>query len=410
MSHEPFLSTLREATMRTQVLATLVAATTATSAISLSAVSCKATVPSGSTLHEGSETCDLGAIEQVIETQGVIAALQSDATTCLDDGSETALDVETATATATEPGTQSTATNEALGNTGTESGITPDSAMITSDTSTATEGFALLGDQPQRLQLRLVIGWRVMNDLLEAVASQAVNGSGGTGSAADVARLKSQAQAALAELRPALRDLKVTVHGTVAYSYSDLYNIVKTNFVDPKVYGYNGAFSRIIHRRYARGRGIVYNIVSQKLAEGLAEFHATAASELAQLSDGTIGVQIERFNGSLSTAEGSFLTLYLDGKVVGRPVAYSEAKELAETARRELPKLLATPEGQAVTALATDALAAARQKCVCKVVNGICGIYKDDRMLYYLPGTPYCQSGSVDHCPSLRAAAGAQCQ
>jgi hypothetical protein len=365
---------------------------------------------SGATLQEASgdaASCDLGAIERAIDASGVIAALQSDATSCLDSGTDTDASEDLAGSGSTDSNTETAATEG--GGTGTDSLTAADATSLDQTETSGTDvgvGFALAGDS-HRLSLRLVVGWRVMNDLLQAVASQAVHGSSAATGTGDVQRLREQVRSFLGEVRPVLKDLNVTAQGSVLYSYSDLYHLVKTQFVDPQVYGYGGPFHRIIHRRYARGRGIVYRIVSQKLAEGLADFDAKARGELAALSDGIVGLQLQRVDGSLSTAEASFLTLFHNESIVGRSVAYSEARQLAETARVELPKLLKSPAGVAATALATDLLA---KRCTCKVENGVCSLFKEGRMLYYLPGTPSCTVGGVDQCPRLKAAAGSACQ
>jgi len=261
------------------------------------------------------EACSEAALESLIRRLGVIEALAADESECLDSD-------KTAIAAPVEP---------------------------LQDTKTTGESFGLTDAPNHRLRLQVVIGWQVINDLLNNVAQDAVNGTNRGGhTAADIARLREQVTRGFDGMRPALVYLKASAQADVVYSYSDLYITVKSRFVDPLVYGYSGPLHRIVHRRYSRGRGLVYRIATQKLAEALYKFHGVAQRELAGFSDSSLGVNVVRFDGSLATSENIFLSLYYNQKLVGQPVSYVQAKELAQIAQREIPALINSPVGQAV--------------------------------------------------------------
>ena len=342
------------------------------------------------------EACDEKALAALIERLGVIGALQADESECLESNKTAIVEMDVASPV--------------------ESLAFVDQVNEPSEDSS----FQLAEDPQHKLRLRILIGWRVINDLLNNVAQDAVNGTSSAGhSAADVGRFREQITRGFDAMRPVFKHLKATGQVDVVYSYSDLYVTVKNNFIDPLVYGYSGPLHRISHRRYSRGRGLVYRIASEKLAEGLAKFHQVGQKELAGFSDATLGVNLSRLNDSLYTSEESFLTLFHNQRVVGQPLSYSRALELAETAKRELPKLMNSPEAQSFANNARPAVQGAAEAlgvdmndpnaCQCRSDGQSCSLFKGGQRIFHIPGHQSCNANGFNHCDTLTSAAGNRC-
>lgn len=248
---------------------------------------------------DGAAACDLVAMESAIALQGVLKALQSDATACLDE----------------QPEEASAAIRDDV------------VSQVQPEPSQEESGLSLV-DVPKKADVVVVVGWEVMNDVLTVAAERALDGS--SASQVDATQLRRQVHEVVSLFSETIRPFGGRIGVTLYYSYEDLYSLIKSRFIDPAIFGYSGIGHRIVHRRYARGRGLVYRLVTQILSEELAKYDVIARGEVARASTDLVRLNFLRADRSVNTSQESFLTLWLDNKIAGRSFGYREVKLLAE--------------------------------------------------------------------------------
>lgn len=241
--------------------------------------------------------CDLNAIEFAIETTGILYAMQSDAAACLDGYLESG-----------------------------ESKAAADSNQKNTEQA-HQEQISLSLTEQKHVDLVAVIGREVLHDLLEQVSQSSVNGSNLAGNV-DITKLMTQVQHVQSITSGVLARNALNIRFSLYYSFPDLFSAIKTYYVDPLVNGYDGIGHRMIQRRYAKGKGIVYRIVARKLTEALNQLDAQARSEFSRYSTPTFQPSLIRKETSISMKTYSFLSLWYDGKSVVN-VPYDRVQEIA---------------------------------------------------------------------------------
>ena len=177
----------------------------------------------------------------------------------------------------------------------------------------------------------VVIGSEVFHDLLRAVANQSVTNQTSQVSAAQI---RQTAMSIAEQVRPLLAAADASVEVRFFYARDYLANLIRRTYVDPQVYSYRGPFHRIVHRRYSRGRGIVWRRVNGILYSELTKFEGMAQRELMGVSSERMSFRLYRSaNTQCGTTAPSFVRLYHNGNLVGRPVTYREMKNTVTQAQ-----------------------------------------------------------------------------